>query len=540
MERTFDPAPRTGPELTLAGQAALVAALRPLLQAREGGPVELIETHISWVLVTPRHAYKLKKALRLDFLDFSTRARRTEACREELRLNRRHAPALYLDVVAVSGTPAAPVLGGAGPAIEPLLRMRAFAQDGLWDRLAARGALTPAMVDELADRVAAFHAAAAVAPVDSGFGRPETVRAPMLDNLDALAAPLHDPASQRDLAALRAWEAAAWPRLVPLIEQRRREGRVRECHGDLHLGNVAQIDGRATPFDGIEFNDAFRWIDVASDIAFLAMDLHAHGLPALAHRFVDGWLQAGGDFGAVALLPWTQAYRALVRAKVAALRATQDPTHAPAALAAAQRGLAVARALTRPLPRVLVAMHGLAGSGKTTLSQALLEASGATRVRADVERKRLAGLTATARSGSALDAGLYGADATAATYARLCENAATLLDGGAAVILDATFLTREQRAQARVVARAAGVPFVIVAPQADAATLRARVRRRAAAGSDASEADLAVLEAQFGRLQALAPDEADHIERVPAGQPLDAAARRRILAPGGDAAAPST
>lgn len=495
------------PELTLAQQADLVDALQAALQRHcAPQPVTRHETHISWVLVTPDRAYKLKKAVAPGFLDFTTRERRRHFCAEEVRLNRRLAPALYLGVLPVTGSVEAPALGGSGPAIDHVVHMRAFAQSGLWDRLAASGALQPAQIDELAATLQAFHAAAAVAPATSRFGAPEQVRAPMRDTLADLERLVADPADRLVLAELGRWEETAFRALAPAFERRRRAGHVRECHGDLHLRNVAQVDGRATIFDCIEFNDDFRWIDTASEVAFLVMDLQAHRLPALAHRFVDAWLQHGGDVDALQVLPYYTAYRALVRAKVAALRAAQ-PGAAADDVAAVHAGLRQALAATRPRPRALIITHGLAGSGKTTLTQSLLEATGAIRLRADVERKRLAGLPAQARSGSPPGGGLYTAAATTATYARLHELAAQVLGAGWPVVLDATFLQRAQRAQARALAAAAGVPFVILDLEADLATLRTRVSRRRAEGHDASEADLAVLETQVRTREPLSAEE---------------------------------
>ena len=457
--------------------------------------------------MTPTLAYKLKKALNPGFLDYSTRALRLQGCREELRLNRRLAPALYLRVADIGGTAENPVLDGAGPPIDHAVCMRAFAQAGLWDRLATSGQLRPEQVDGLADQIARFQAAAAVAGPDSRFGRADQVRAPVLDNFAALAPLLQDAADRSALEALRAREAAAFEALASVFEQRRLAGHVREGHGDLHLGNVAEIDGCTTVFDGIEFNESFRWLDTAGEVAFLAMDLHAHGLPSLAHRFVDRWLQHSGDHGGLTVLRYHMVYRALVRAKIAALRALQTGETAAAAAAAARPGLALAQALGRPAAPALFITHGLSGSGKSTLAQGLVDALGAVRIRADVERKRLFGLEAAGRSGSAPGTGLYTPEATEATYARLFDAAAQVLQAGFVVVLDATFLQRRQRDGARHVASEAGVPWVILDIDLDLATLRRRVQGRAEAGSDASEADLAVLALQQRSAEPLAPDE---------------------------------
>ena len=506
------PHPRSNPvdlhELTLADQTRMVAGLRAALQADQPRlPVELIETHISFVLVGVEFAWKLKKALNPGFLDFTTLARRQLGCEDEVRLNRRLAPDLYLDVVLVTGSVAAPSFGGEGVAIDVAVRMRAFDQDGLWDRMATRGELRAAHIDDLAAQLCTFHRDAAVADEQDGRGRPAQVRAPMLDNLAVLDLACTSAADRSVLADIRRWEAATFASLAGVFAQRLRDGRVREGHGDLHLGNVACIDGRTTVFDCIEFNATFRWIDVMSEIAFLAMDLHGHGLPALAHRFVNAYLECTGDYAGVRVLRYYVVHRALVRAKVGALRAAQMTSAKPGAPDPVRHFLALAAAMTRPqAPRVTIT-HGFSGSGKTTGSQAIVESTGAIRIRADVERKRLFGLEATARSGSALNAALYDPSATALTYERLCELAGPVLDGGHAVVLDATFLQREQRDRARRLATGHGVPFLILEFDVDTDTLRDRVSQRLTHGGDASEADLDVLAAQLRTAQPLGADE---------------------------------
>jgi hypothetical protein len=499
--------------LTLADQARVVASLQAALAGpRRTTAVTLIETHISFVLVAGDTAYKIKKAVNLGFVDFTTLALRRFYCDEELRLNRRLAPALYLEVVPITGSPEQPVLGGHGPAIDWAVKMRAFAQDGLWDRLATRSALGPADIDALVDVLVAFHDSAAVASPADGYGQGPKVRAPMLDTLQALR-PLCPALHERaELDALTQWEMQAFEALDGRFDERVRERRVRECHGDLHLGNVTRIDGQTTVFDCLEFNAELRWTDVMNDVGFMAMDLHGHGLPRLAHRFVNGIVEGSGDVAGLHVLRYYMVYRALVRAKVAALRVAQLGTHAlPSerrmAAGARRRYLDVALACSRPATPVLIVTHGCSGSGKTLLTQSLLELIGAIRVRADVERKRLFGLPPLARSDPALREKLYSSAATEVTHARLRETAALALANGHSVILDATFMALEQRELARALAGQLGVRFVIVDFQARADTLRQRVQRRARRADDASEAGLAVLEDQLAHAQPLQPQE---------------------------------
>jgi uncharacterized protein len=484
-----------------------------------------IETHISYVLIAGQQAWKIKKSLNLGFADFSTLALRRFYCEEELRLNRRTAPQLYLDVQPLTGTAQHPVIGGAGPAIEWALHMRAFEQDGLWDRLAARRELDAAQVDALVDALCDLHRVAAVAGPDSHYGRPEQVRAPMSDNLRVLGRLCREGEELAWLDRLRRWEARAFDALREVFVQRHAEGRVRETHGDLHLGNVAQIDGRPVLFDCLEFSADLRWTDVFSDVAFMAMDLHSHGLPALAHRFVNAYVERSGDAQGLQVLRYYRVHRALVRAKVAALRAAQ----LGAAAAQAERQsmhhyLQVALDSSHPPQPVLMLTHGFSGSGKTLATQGLLEACGAIRFRADVERKRLFGLDPLQRSDAAQQARMYSSPANQATQQRLREWAALALQSGYSVILDATFLAREARDQARALAASLGLRCAILHFEARPETLRERVRQRALRRNDASDADLAVLDAQLSQAQPLQDDEREQVVVVDAEQPLESMA----------------
>lgn len=503
--------PGAAGELTPERQQRLVGALVERLG--HDGPVRHIETHLSHVLLHGGLAYKIKKPLATPYLDQSTLARRRAACAEELRLNRRLAPQTYLDVLPVTGSEARPALGGTGPVLEVALCMRAFDEHGLWDRLAPRGDLRAPDVDELATWLADFHERAAVAAPRGPWGQPDQVRPALCDSLRELLSPAALAAGPRAvdriaLERLQRWEAELFPRLQPVIAQRLTAGRVREGHGDLHLGNVTRQAGHCLVFDGIEFDPGLRWIDVMSDVAFMAMDLQAHGLPALAHRFVNAYLEASGDYEGLRVLGYYQVHRALVRAKVALMRAGQTTgAEHEQALDAVRRYVHLALGLAMPRQRALIITQGLAGSGKSTLTQGLLETIGAPRIRADVERKRLGGLGALQPSGSPPGGGLYGAAMSQATYHRLFTAAAAALEGGWPVILDASFLRLADRALARRLAAAQGVPFVILHFDAPPALLRRRLRERAARATDASEADESVLALQLQTQEPLLPAE---------------------------------
>ena len=471
------------------------------------GQVQLIETHISWVLLTGTYAYKIKKPVDLGFLDFSTLALRQQACADEVRLNRRLAAEMYLGVVAITGSPGAPRVNGQGSVIEYAVKMRQFPPDATLDRLDERGELSSVHIDLLAARLARFHfSECPSAPGDSAWGEPETVAKPVAENFQLLAERLHDPAEQRRLAALQSWCDAEHARLTPLMRERKRNGMVRECHGDLHLGNLAWVNGQLLIFDCIEFSAGLRWIDVISEVAFCFMDLLHRQRGSLAMRFLNAWLEAGGDYQGVALLRYYAVYRALVRAKVAALRAAQSGG-GDAGRAEVNSCLLLAEQLTQNMPTQLWITHGLSGSGKTTVSQSLLQDYGMIRLRSDVERKRLAGLDALAHSATGVGQGLYTQEAGRRTYEHLSRLAGELLATGWPVIVDAAFLERRQRDLFRELAQRLGVPFRIVDIQADIATLRERVSLRTAQGRDASEADIRVLQHQIETAQPLGADE---------------------------------
>jgi aminoglycoside phosphotransferase family enzyme/predicted kinase len=497
-----------------ARQRALVARLarRPLpCPGGGGGEVanagcEIVETHISRVLLSGACAYKFKRPVSLGFLDFSTLERRRHFAREELRLNRRLAAPLYLDVLAVTGTAAEPRLesvprsNGRARVLDYVVRMRRFAESDLLTRRLA----TPDILDDLAGRLAAFHAAAPSAPGGSDYGTPDAVLRPMLDNFRMIreaAAP--DPGLEAALRRLEAWTRQTFDDLLPILAERGRLGRIRECHGDLHLGNIAVVDGVPLAFDCIDFSPGLRWIDIISEIAFLLMDLHRVGQPRLARRLLNRYLALSGDYDGLALLGFYLVYRALVRAKVSALSGAEHHQEAMCAADAMRLYLREALHWTRPSKPRLVILCGLSGSGKSVLGAALAERLPLIQLRSDVERKRLFGLAPWARSGADSGADIYTPEATARTYARLLCLARGVVEAGHGVLVDATFQSRRQRDAFRGLAAELGCPFHILALDAPGDVLRRRVGERARQGDDASEAGVAVLERQFARRERL-------------------------------------
>jgi aminoglycoside phosphotransferase family enzyme/predicted kinase len=502
----------------------LIAALNdPAVYPHPVASIEVMDTHISWVLLTGDYAYKIKKPVTLDFLDFGSLDARRRYCDEELRLNRRFAPQLYLGVVPITGSPEQPQMDGAGKAFEYAVKMRQFGQDGLFDHLVARRALTPQLIERLATRIAGFHERAPAVPADSSFGTPEAVMRPALDNF-AQMAPHVSSARKQALDDLHAWTTDTSRRLQPAFAARRKNGFVRECHGDLHLRNIVLIDDEPVPFDCIEFDAGLRWIDVMNEVAFLAMDLIDRRRSDLAFRFTNAYLEITGDYQGVTVLRFYLVYRALVRAKIHGLRARQahaDVREAARLDAAAGGYVTLAQRLARSAQPALIAMHGFSGSGKSTVAVALSETLGAIHVRSDVERKRLSGLNAGARSGSAVGGGIYQSQTTERVYRRLCDIAGTVLTAGYPAIIDAAFLGRPQRDLARVLAERLGASLIIVDCDAAPAVLRDRIAMRETQGGDPSEATVTVLDHQLAQHDALEADEREAVIRCDTSRDRD-------------------
>ena len=455
-----------------------------------------IDTHISTVWLAGDFAYKTKKPVRLPFLDFSTLAQRHRFLQEELRLNRRTAPELYLDLLPVTGSAVAPVLGGAGEVIDWVLRMRRFPDGALLSELAARDALSPWHVDALAAHVADFHRSLPALP-------PESV--PAQDVVEWTHESLAEAASSELRPAevgpdrvrdLRDRLPALFARQAGWRERRVRAGFLRECHGDLHLGNLVLWRGGVVAFDAIEFEPALRCIDLMNDVAFAFMDLLAWGWPELAWRFVNGYVERTGDFDGLLGLRAFAAYRARVRAKVALLSGQPQGflRYWP---------LAEALAAEPARPRLLLVM-GLSGAGKSTLAASVAEQLGAIRLRSDVERKRIHGLAPTDRGGPARD--LYAPEATRRTYDRLRELAAGLLTAGHSVVVDAALLRQSERAALRELAQARDLPFLLLECVAAPDLMERRLQQRAEADTDASDAGVEVLRHQRLLAEPVPPD----------------------------------
>jgi aminoglycoside phosphotransferase family enzyme/predicted kinase len=472
--------------------ALLRALADPGFYPHAPATVVQVQTHISHVFLAEPYAYKLKKAVRFPFLDFSTAERRREACVEEVRLNRRLCPGVYRDVVPITGSPAGPRLGGAGPALDHVVAMRRLPADGMLPQLLATNRVPGESIDELARVVAAFHAAAPTGPDVAAFADPDVLRR-RWDEETATVRPL---VGRLFRAEDHEVVADFGPRFVrsheTLLRARQQAGRIREGHGDLHAGNVcivatplpaaAGLPGLPAgvyPFDCIEFSRALRCGDVAAEVAFLAMDLEGRERPDLARRFVDGYVAASGDPLVPVLLPFYAAYRALVRAKVDALKSDEaevDAAERVAAGASSRRHLALAARFAWQAAGVaVIAVCGLSGTGKSTLAVELAAATGFAPISTDELRRRSG---APSRPGASYASGLYAREARAAVYADVCAEADRLLAADRGVVADATFLRAEHRARLAAVAHARRRPLVFVECIADEASVRARLAAR--------------------------------------------------------------
>ncbi len=486
--------------------------------------ITLVETHISWVILTGPYAYKLKKPVDLGFLNFSTLDRRKHYCEEEIRLNARLAPDLYLDVVSINGAPEQPVLNGDGPVLDYAVKMREFNPDQELDKLLARDELTAEHIRLLAEKVADFHQHIAVADSTSPYGTPDRILDPMIENLDQIQALATDHATLLQLQGVRDWTRRSWQAHKPTLELRKASGYIRECHGDLHLHNIALDYGNILIFDCIEFNPNLYWIDVASEIAFTAMDLEDRGQPALAWEFLNRYLQLTGDYDGVDVLRLYLVYRAMVRAKVDCIRAHQHdirPTEQQQILIEFQSYLTQADRYCNPDKPVLVITHGLSGSGKTSIAHELAVQAGAFHIRSDIERKRLSGLGETQRSGSSVNSGIYTREMSEKTYTRLADIAEKIIRAGYTVIVDAAFLSIAQRRPFTELANRLDRTYFILDCQAPTTELKSRITARDRTGTDASEANLLVLAHQLQTAQELDDQERANSIAIDTTIPLD-------------------
>jgi len=483
--------------------------------------IEVVETHISYIFLTGTYAYKILKPVNLGFLDFSTLEKRKHYCEEALRLNRRHAPDIYVDMVTINGEEHTPVINGKGPVLEYAVRMVQFNRSQELDKLVIKKGLSPALMDKLALAIASFHNKADVAGPGSGMGTLPHILHPVTENYSQISAGLQDDKQYTTrLMTLKQWSDVEFKKLDSSFKTRKSKGFIRECHGDMHLRNIVLINDAPVIFDCIEFSEELRWIDVLNDFSFLIMDLYEHDYPELSHRLLNTYLEHTGDYSGLCVFRFYLVYRALVRAKVACIRLRQEGQD-ESARTDYRRYIDLALAFTQISAPALFITCGVSGSGKTWMSQSLLEKLGAIRIRSDVERKRLHDLAAHEKTGSSIGGGIYTTEITQDTYQRLNRLTVAVLDAGYSVIVDATFLQSAFRRDFIELATARHVPVMILYCHASNSTLRQRIMSRGQQGKDASEADMNVLEYQLETFEALSEEEQRYCIEVDTEDTLD-------------------
>ena len=462
--------------------------------ATHGGvDVERIETHASIVFLAGDRAYKLKRAVKFDYLDFSTSQLRHACCEAEVLLNRRTAPSVYRGVTPVTREDdGSYALGGQGTAIDWLVVMNSFSQEKLFDRLASAGGLDLELMSSLADAIVRFHSSAAPRRDHGGFAGMSWVVEGNASGFAEFGTGCLDPGASKRLTGDSRLELT---RLASLLEHRRESGFVRQCHGDLHLRNIVLLDDKPTLFDAVEFNDDISCTDVLYDLAFLLMDLWRRGLPRHANVVWNRYLAETAEFEGVSLLPLFLSCRAAVRAKTSATAAAvpQDVRRRSDLQATAREYLALADGLLHPPKPALVAIGGLSGSGKSTMALALAPsiggAPGSVVLRSDETRKRLCGAPLTEQLGPEG----YSRQVSARVYATLAERADLVLRAGHSVIVDAVHVQPADRDAIERVAKAASAPFIGLWLEAPESRLIERTGRRT---NDPSDADATIVRMQ--------------------------------------------
>lgn len=493
---------------TIEDHALLIRLLAKQLGAK------VCETHISSVIVAHGHAWKIKKPLDLGFLDFSTLEKRRHYCHEEIRLNSRLAADVYQKVVAISGSADAPQLEGEGDAIEYAVQMREFPSENLL--VNELQLLNREHMHDLARQIVEFQKKITKAEPGSVPGSPESVLGPMLDNFTLLRTLVDHSQDLQRLDVLEKWTVERYRQLYPILQQRQQDGFIGEGHGDLHLGNIVLEGERLIIFDGIEFSEEICWIDHVSEIAFLMMDLDRVGRTDLSQYLLNQWLIYSGDFEGLRLVRFYQLYRAMVRAKVAAIRLGQQLSDAEKldVMEAYREYLALAESYMLPDDPMLIIASGPSGSGKSVAARRLVATMPAIQISSDIERKRLAGLSPLSRTNSSHNGGIYTPQMSAKTYQRLVELSEIVIDAGFTAVADATFLQQPYRRPFMELAQRLGVKYRILDIQVPVEELQRRVQERLQRGDDPAEADVNVLNRQLASIDGFSAEEQPHVVTV--------------------------
>lgn len=473
----------------------------------------LIETHVSWVILTGKHAYKIKKPVDFGFLDFSTLEKRKHFCKEELRLGQLFAPEIYLAVVPITGTIDHPqVNGDTGPILEYAIKMCEFSQENLLSTLLKQGKLTTALIDQLGQLIAEFHKKTAVAPKNSRFGLPHEVHAPTQQNFEQIVPLLSNPTDITQIKRLAVWANEQFTTHQKIFKQRKEEGFIRDCHGDLHLANIILYHHKLILFDRLEFNEDLRWTDTIADLSFLAMDLAGKKQPQLANQLINTYLQFTGDYEGLNLLAYYLSYRAVVRAKIALFRLNQKDLSHKEKLDIRHdyyNFINLAESYTQPKKPCLIIMHGLAGSGKSTIAKNIAVECGAIQISSDIIRKQLFNLPLYENSNSSPYGGIYTPQSTEKTYNKLLNLAKNVIKAGFTVLIDATFLLHHQRLMFYNLAKLVDVPFYILHCQANDLEVVQRIKKRRVE-NPISEANATIVKYQKELVEPLLKSEQAH------------------------------
>ncbi|MFH1169134.1 MAG: AAA family ATPase [Chloroflexota bacterium] len=470
--------------------------------------IELVQTQMSFVLLAGELVYKIKKPVDLGYLDYTTLDRRRFYCQQEVELNRRLCAEAYLGVVPVVRRQGRYFLEGKGKALEYAVKMRRLPREAMMDVLLAEGRLSPPMVAGVAERLAEFHSRAQTSETISAFGSLEAISGNAEENFSQTVKYIGSTIAQQNYRRIKDYSEGFIRDNADLFRQRADGGRIRDCHGDLHAAHICFSTGGICIYDCIEFNDRFRYCDVASEIAFLAMDLDHYGRADLSNHFVSAYAAQSHDSELKRLLNFYKCYRAYVRGKVACFN-LDDPyvglEEREAARKAAASYFDLAHAYTRPKPLLLITV-GLAGSGKSTLAQALAGMLGLVVISSDVTRKQLADIPLTERRFEDFDSGIYSAEFSRRTYDSMLARAEAALRAGSPVILDASFIKSAERLRAKRLAQDANADFFILECRLDDAGLRQRLAQRLKQGS-VSDGRPEILEPQKQRFDPV--DEAE-------------------------------
>jgi len=437
------------------------ALLSPKAYPEKPPQIEMVQTQMSFVFLTDSFVYKVKKPVNLGYLDYTTLEKRKFYCQREVELNRRLCPDAYLGVVPITRHENSIAIGGQGEAMEYAVRMRRLPRAKMMDALLKQDKVSTEMIAGVAERLAQFHRRAETSDAISQFGGLDTITQNTEENFTQTEKYIGQTISQQKYQRIKDYTDSFIAQNASLFRKRVKEGRVRDCHGDLHAAHICFSDGICI-YDCIEFNDRFRYSDVASEVAFLAMDLDHYGRADLARSFVKTYVAESRDNKLLRLLDFYKCYRAYVRGKVACFQ-LDDPyiKEKEPVRETAQSYFDLAHAYLRPKPALFITI-GLVGSGKTVLAQALTRQLGLVAIHSDVTRKQLAAIPLTEHRFEEFDHGIYSADFSRLTYDTMLSEARTILTEGDSVILDASFIKSEHRQKAKKLAEEVKADFFII------------------------------------------------------------------------------